>query len=75
MAADSKSASSLRSLPQLLLNFQFNIFENNPQLTALTACPFSVKNCAKMSVFLCDNRKNLLGATQWKKRRSDTVPI
>ena len=25
MAADSKSASSLRSLPQLLLNFLFNI--------------------------------------------------
>ena len=31
-------------------------------VTALTACPFSIKKCAKMSVF-CENRKNLLGAT------------
>ena len=26
-------------------------------VTALTACPFSMKRCAKMSVFLCENRK------------------
>ena len=29
VAADSKSASSLRSLPQLLLNFRLNLNENN----------------------------------------------
>ena len=29
-------------------------------ITALTACPFSIKKCAKMNVFLCENRKNLL---------------
>ena len=31
-------------------------------VTALTACPFSTKKCAKMSVFLCENRKNSLEA-------------
>ena len=28
-------------------------------VTALTACPFSIKRCAKMN-FLCENRKTLL---------------
>ena len=31
-------------------------------VTALTACLFSAKKCAKMSVFLCENRKKSLAA-------------
>ena len=29
-------------------------------VTALTACPFSIKKCARTSVVLCENRKNSL---------------
>ena len=31
-------------------------------VNAFTACPFSIKKCAIMSVFLCENRNNLLAA-------------
>ena len=37
-------------------------------VTAHTACPFSTKKCAKMSVFLCENLKNSLKARSFPPR-------
>ena len=37
-------------------------------LSTGTACPFSIKKCAKMSGFLCENRKNLLAAASYTPR-------
>ena len=31
-------------------------------VAALAACSFSIKKCAEMSVFLCENRNNSLAA-------------
>ena len=39
-------------------------------VTALTARPFSMKKCAKMSVFLYENRKNPLAAGSFIQARS-----
>ena len=36
--------------------------------TALTACPLSIKKDAKMSDFLCENRKNSLAAKGYARR-------
>ena len=42
-------------------------------VTALTACHFSIKKCAKIS-FLCENRKNLLGAGDFTSKLSVVPP-
>ena len=39
-----------------------------PIVIALTACPFSIKKCAKMSVFLCENCENSLAAGGYAPR-------
>ena len=44
-------------------------------VTALTARPFSIKKCAKMSVFLYENRKNPLAAGGFTPRPPVVAPL
>ena len=46
-----------------------------PVVTALTAHPFSTKKCAKMSVFLYENRKNPLVAGGFTSRPPVVAPL
>ena len=44
-------------------------------VTALTARPFSIKKCAKVSVFLYENRKNPLVAEGFTSRPPVVAPL
>ena len=63
----------LAKLPLLDISCE-NIFALSI-VTALTARPFSIKNCAKLSVYVKENRKNPLAAGGFTPRRSVVAPL